>query len=232
MNYDKKTILDNDADIYRQREVKSLKETLSSMRFLEKISYLWLYYKVIAYVVIFTIVLVVSVILTILKPKTDNKLNVTIIDNVLSLDELDAFKNDLFSHIENITNQDQIIINTTLNFNSDPLTEANSRQALVIYLMANDIDILIAPESEMLAYAKEGAFAPLKEELPVDLNNLLSDHLLYATSEESHLENAYGIYLREAKYFNNYTLEEPLVLSIISSSPKKETAIECIRLLF
>lgn len=232
MDYDKKSVLNNDADIYKHREEKTLKETLSTMTLIERASYLWEYYKIIAIIVLLSILFIVYILATIFKPKTNTKLNVTIIDNVLSFEEIDSFKNDLYSRIDNIVDQDEIMINSSLVFNSDPITEFNSRQALIIFLTSNEIDVLIAPESEILNYAQQGVLAPLTDELPADLNKALTNDLLYITLEESDSVAAYGVYLKNARFFSNYDLEEPLLLSIVSSSSKKNNAIECIRYFF
>lgn len=233
MDLDKTTALDNNADIYKQREEKSNMEVFKEMSFSEKIIHFREYYRNITIISLIIITFIVYLIVTMMKPRIDTKLNMTIIDSPIFQENLDNFKITLEDYFEIDPKTENIDINNSMYFNSGAEFELNARQAITVYFMAGDIDIIIAQENDMNNFATQGMLIPLSSSLPIDLNDSLSNSFYSATDEETGQEDVYGILLKDSPLFKDYISDEtPYILGIAANSSNLDNAIACIRLIF
>lgn len=231
----KQTKLNEDAEIYQPRKQQSEKEKLRDMPFKKKLSYLWEYYRYHALVFVASVVLIIYVIYTIVKPNIETELYVALINNTFEDKVLADYKEKLAEHLALDPKKKEVTINSSFYFNGAGDYEMDMRQILITYVAAENVDIIIAPKSEFSGYAYHGFFSPLSDQLPTDLYSSLTNRYYISSQEEDPKEDSYGIILSDTDLFKNnakFTEEDPYVLGIVANSQHKENSVEFIRLLF
>lgn len=231
----KRTRLNESAEIYQQRKEQSEKEKLSEMNFKKKLEYLWEYYRVHAFATIAVGILVFYIIKTIVTPDIKTQLYVAIINNSIETTALEELQIEVEELLQINPDSEDIVINSSFYFNGTPDYEMNMRQALVAYISAQDVDIIIAPESEMYSYSYNGFLYPLSEFLPTDIYSSLTDYFYLTDQEDDPKETVYGIYLNDTDLFkNNARLdpEDPYILGVIGNNVNQNNSVEFIRHLF
>lgn len=236
----KKTKLSENAEIYQIRTEQSEKEKLREMSFKEKVSYLWEYYRMHAFVFILVVAITSSVVYNIVKPKIETKLYAAMINNVITEEYLDQLEIKFAEHLELDPAAEKIELNPQFQFGGSPEYTMNLKQVLTTYVAAQDVDIIIAPESEFSEYALYGYMSTISDLLPTDLYTSLADQF-YITKmevepgEEIYEEGVFGIYLTDTKLLKEHTVvppEEPYLLGIVANSRREENVVEFIRYLF
>lgn len=229
----KQTRLSEDASIYQQRQELTEREKLKDMSRKGKLAYLWEYYKLHALAVLLVIVFVVYIIYNIVTPKVETELYAAIINNTISDEIWEKYQTEVSDYLNLDPKKQDVILNRSFYLNGEPEYALNMQTALVAYVSAGDVDILIAPESVFQQYTNNGFNDKLYDDLPTDLYSELTDYLYVTSTEEYPEENAYGIYLTDTKLFREYAdNSDPYILGIIVNSKHKENAIEFIRMLF
>lgn len=231
----KQTKLSESAEIYQKREELTEKEKLRNMSFKEKLEYLWEYYRIHALVFIICVSIVVSLVYTILKPKIDTKLYVAVINNTIPDDLLEDISAQLEERLQLNQEKEKVFINSQFYFNGSPDYAANMETALATYVAAQDVDIIIAPQSEFKQYADSDFMVALSDILPTDLYTSLTDKFYITGTKEFPEETAYGIYLSDTDLFKNnstFTKEDPYILGIVANTRHQENDTEFIRYLF
>jgi len=227
----KQTKLNDNADIYQPRTEKTEKQKLHDMNFKEKASYLWVYYRMHALITIAVIGIIIYIIHSIITPNVEVKLSVAMINNAFETEEIEQLKNDLSNHLNLDPKTEEVNINTTFMFTDS--FDMNTRQVLSTFIMAGEIDVIIAPESQIASYAYYGTFSKLADQLPTDLYSSLTNNFYFSTQEEFPEKEALGIYLTDCSLYKNYNdPSDPFVLALVGNSGNKENAIELIRYLF
>lgn len=229
----KQTRLSDDAFIYQPRQQLTEKEKLKDMSFREKLSYLWEYYKIHALVTIGIIAIISYIIHSIVTPNVVTQFYAAFIDSSVDADVLENYRTDFSDYLQLDPKTESIDFNTSFYFGSDAQYAMNMKQALVTYVAAQEVDVIIAPESQFADYAYYGYFDKVSDQLPTDIYSNLTDYFYMSEVEGSSGQNAYGIYLTETELFKPYTdASDPYVLGIITNSKHKDNTIEFIRTLF
>lgn len=231
----KSSVLDDHADIYQRREVISEKEKWRQMNKEEKWTYFNSYYRNKLIVLLAAVIFVVYMIYTIASPKPEVRLFAVILNGAVN-DETTAQLQEGFAEYINLDEEKE-----TLNFdnsfyldgeNFNELTMAN-QQKLMAYMSAGEIDVIIAPEKDMIQYASMGGLVKVTDLLPTSLVSTLAKDFYYEALEEETQSAPYGIYLEDmAIYDNNGNLIIKPVLGIVSNSENKESCVEFIQYLF
>jgi hypothetical protein len=229
----KQTKLDDQAIIYQPRSEQTEKEKLKDMSFKKKLAYLWEYYKIHAIIVIIVISLIYYIINNILTPDVSPQFNAAVINNSIPEDVWEEYKVDFGEYLQIDPERESIEFNTSFYFNNDSEFTMNMQQVLTTYIAAEEIDVLIAPESELHKYAYYGYMAKLSDALPTDVYSSLTDNFYITDLEDDAEKNVYGIYLSDTTLFkNNTNPEDPYILGIIVNYPHTDNTVEFIRYLF
>lgn len=231
----RKTILDDNAEIYQIRKQKTEKEKLRELPPKERFHYLWEYYRFHALGVIAGIALIIYVIYQIVTPKVEIKFYAAWISNTINDDIIEEVQTDFGKHLQLDPELEEVIFNTSLYLSSSSDYEVNSRLALNTYVAASEVDVMIAPESQFKGYAHNGFMDDLSDQLPTDLYSSLTDDFFISDTEEDPKKSVYGIYLTDTELFRDHAVtdpSDPYVLGIIANGKHKENSIEFLRYLF
>lgn len=230
-----RTTLDDNADIYRKREATSEKQKLKEMTFKEKLEYLNTYYRNKTIAIIAATIFVLYFLYTILTPKPETVLYSAVINYAMSEAQAATLQEEFGNYLD-ISDKENILIDTSFYLGTaddvNQITMTNDEK-LQVYLFSSDIDIIIAPESSFAKYASFDFFDKISDQLPTDLISKLADSFYYSTTNENPTNNPYGIYLDNAKIYDESgkPLERP-VLGIVVNSKYKSNAVEFVRYIF
>lgn len=231
----KKTKLGDNAEIYQQRKEQSEREKLREMSFKKVLAYLWEYYRYFALAAVIAAAILIYIIVDIVTADVKTVLYAAVINNPLNVTVLDELKEDFAEHLKLDPKHEKIELNPQFYFNSDNEYVMNMKQVLATYVVAQEIDIIIAPLSEFTAYSYYGFMAPLSDQLPTDIYSSLTNRFYIATQEDDPEENVYGIYLTDTDLIQasgRNTEADPYILGIVANSKHKENTFEFIRYLF
>lgn len=107
---------------------------------------------------------------------------------------------------------------------------ASSRQRLMTYIMATEVDIIIAPELEFEQMAVNGNFVDLTDQLPIELYSKLVDSMYFTSLIDSDKKSPYGIHLEGNETLKNlHGIAEKPVLGIVVNAKQKENANKFIK---
>jgi hypothetical protein len=229
----KQTVLDEDAIIYQPREKLTEKEKLGDMNFHDKVVYLWSYYKIHAIITIAVIALATYIIHNIVTPNVVTQFSVAMIDNAVPDEVIAEYKSEFATRLQLDPKLEDLDFNSSFYFNGSADYSSNMQSVLSTYVAASEIDVIIAPESEMANYAYYGFLDKLSDQLPTDIYATMTDNFYFSDQEEDSEQNAYGIYLTDTKMYQDYTnADDPFVIGIVTNSKHKTNAVEFIRFLF
>lgn len=227
------TRLDESADIYQPRKEQSEKEKLKDMKFSDKLSYLWEYYKIHAAVTIAVIGLASYLIYQIVTPDIKPQFYAAIINSAVNPDTMVQFKTDFADYLQLDPKRQSIDLNDTFYLSTGSEYVSEMQQVLTTYIAAGQVDVIIAPESTFKDYAANGYMAKLSDELPTDVYSSLTDNFYISGTTDDPEKNAYGIYLSDTSLFKGVTYNgEPYILGIIPNYPHEDNTIEFIKYLF
>ncbi len=227
------TRLDDNASIYQKREQKSEKQKLSEMNFQEKLSYFKDYYMKKVIVIVLVGAMLISVAYTMLRDIPTNVLNVAILNNFFTqeyLDELTADATEMF-----ITEPDdqEIFFDTEYFFSAGDYAGG---MKLMTRVYAEELDVIIARESEYRQHAANGTMLDFSEVYTKEQLEKLGDKVailpMYMEAEntlDKEIAGYYplGIYLHNLDDYYGYDLSaDPLVIGIVVNAPNKENAVK------
>ena len=233
----KKSKLDDDSFIYAKRDEKSTKERWQEMTAKEKWKFFKDYYllKIILGAII--IGLLGKLCWDTFGPRPTEILNVGIDSYSYLLTEFEDMQDALIAHMELDTEEYSLRLDT----NYDIASDQNSVQRISLYLMTGELDAFIAGEETVLNYVEKDAIAPLKDVLPADLYESLSDKHVIGHVVDTELDGtinsvgedkAYGIYLDNIPLFSKYVeRDDKPVFCFPTSGIDKENAITFLRFL-
>ncbi|HKL98361.1 MAG TPA: hypothetical protein VJZ06_00475 [Mobilitalea sp.] len=231
----KLTRLNENAEIYQSRKHLTEKEKLSEMSFKKKLSYLWEYYKFHAFIIIIIVIIIISVVKNIITPNIDTQLYAAVINSPIDALVLEEYEEQFEEYLDMDPIHEEAFIDSKFYFNDTSEYSVAMRQALVTYIAAEDVDIIIAPESEFADYVFLGLFGTISDILPTDLYSSLTDKFYISTTEdEPDEEKVYGIYISDFEFFKSnitVTPNEPYIIGIVSNSRHQDNSIEFIRYL-
>ncbi len=230
----KKTVLNDESTIYKQKEELSEKEKIKRMTWLERLSYFKTYYLVKVIVVLIVVGVLGSILYTALSPKPERVISVAIIDSAIPLEK----SLELQEKFETFIELDKETQETWFEDYDFKYEQKKALQRFVLYNASGDLDITIMPQSVFEKFAPLGHFAEITESLPTDLYMELSDYLVECKQEgdDGNLiegsETVYGICLDSLWGLEGQNLEESVILSIGVSTVNEENIESFIRFLF
>ena len=229
----KETRLNDSAEIYKPRDEKTERQKLKDMSFKDKITYFNDYYRSKTIIGIVIIGFLIYFAYTVFGPKTETILYVASLNGAIDYDTGNVLSEELEVHLDIDTKKQEVFVDTSMYLNETSEYTAANYQKLSTYLMAQQLDIIIADEETFARYAKEGYFSKLTDQLPTQLFSKLSDLFYFSSTVEDTNEAAYGIYLEtSALYGENSTFSKRPVLGIVVNSKYKDNAVSFIDYIF
>ncbi|MHB8128691.1 MAG: hypothetical protein ACYDEX_06825 [Mobilitalea sp.] len=229
----KQTRLDENAEIYQTRRELTEKEKLKDMSTRNKLSYLWEYYKIHALITIVVISVLSYIIHSVLTPNVETQLYAAMVNNTISPEILEEYQANFAKQLQLDPETESVELNTSFMVSSNNEYSMSMKEVLGTYVAAQQVDIMIAPQSVFEGYAYYGFMEKLSDQLPTDVYSSLTDNFYITDLEDDTEKNVYGIFLTDTKlYKNNADNSDPYVLGIIANSKHKANAVEFIRYLF
>lgn len=232
----KKSVLDDNADIYKIRQIKTEKEKLQDLTPKKRIAYLWEYYRYHALGVILALAIISYIVYEIANPDAETQFYAALINNTIDNEVIDEVRKEFSDVLQLNPETETLMFNTSLYMGNSldyNASNATSTQVLATYVAAQEVDVIIAPESEFESYAYNGYFDKVSGQLPTDLYTKLSDYFYLSDQEDDPEKNIYGIYLTDTKLFANHAINtDPYIIGIVANSEHKGNSIEFIRYLF
>ncbi|NLK75785.1 MAG: hypothetical protein GX288_10935 [Clostridiales bacterium] len=234
----KQTRLDESANIYQHREMKSEKEKLREMSWRDRVSYLWDYYRVHGLVIVLSISLIVYIFYKLITPDIETRFYAAFINSPINPDSLKEYQTEFHEHLNLDPELEEVFFNDSFYFGSPSEYSIAMRQALQVYVANKEIDVIIAPESEFQSLNYIGFFDDLSDQLPTDLYSALTNSFYIASNQDDIDANqanpekrVYGIYLTDLDLYSAYT-KDPYIIGIVANSNYKHNSVEYIRYLF
>lgn len=228
----KKTRLDESAQIYQPRSEKTEREKLKDMSTKDKLSYLWEYYRISAFIIVAAVVLLIYVIYKIITPDVKPQFNAAIINGSIFTTSLEHYADDFAEHLQLDPKRESVVLNNNF-FTDYGGLASSSAEALVAYIAGGEIDVIIAPETNFKQYAYYGYFKKLSEALPTDVYSSLTDYFFISDQEDDTEKNPYGIYLDNSDLFKDAIYKsDSYVLGIMANGPHTDNTVEFIKYLF
>jgi hypothetical protein len=229
----KQSRLGDDASIYQPLKQQTEREKLREMSFKGKLGYLREYYKFHFFALLAVIALIIYSVYTFTHPTPTPQFTAAMIDNTIATTVIEQYSTDFATHLQLNPKRETVELNTTYNFSSDDIYAVQMKEALITFVQAKQIDVIIAPESQFTDYATKGFFAKLSDKLPTSIYSSLTDQFYLTVTEDDAQKSAYGIYLTDTKlYKNNSISSEPYILGIVLNSPHEDNTNEFIQYLF
>ncbi|HHX11936.1 MAG TPA: hypothetical protein GX731_03880 [Clostridiales bacterium] len=232
----KKSVLDDNAEIYKIKKKKTEKEKLKDLSPKGRITYLWEYYRFHALGVILALAIIFYIVYGIANPDAETIFYAALINNTIDKEAIDEVSKEFSDALQLNPDTESIMFNTSLYFGNEleyNVSNATSRQVLATYVAAQEVDVIIAPESEFKSYAYNGYFDRISSQLPTDLYTKLSDYFYFSDQEDDPKKNVYGIYLTDTELYTNHAVNaDPYILGIVANSEHKGNSIEFLRYLF
>lgn len=229
---EKKTVLDDSASIYQQREEKTERAKWKDLKgFKAKWEHFKAYYLLKTFIVVCVLAFVGYAIYETHAPEKERLLYVAILDTVIMTEDMEALQAGYEDYVSMDEENQEVYFDNTIMISNT--ADVGSTQKFMTHAYAGDIDILIARESVLKQYA--GVYLrPLSDQLPSDLYEELSELFCYAApvDEDGTVgeEQPYGIvisdYVEVGPYYN-----EPVVLAIAGNSKREKNAEEFVRYL-
>ncbi len=219
-------ILNENATIYSKRESKSEKEKWGDLTGKEKVQYFMDYYLKIVLIIGIGAIFVIWLLYTILSPKPETALNITMVSGFLD-EETDAqLSNTMMELLALDPKTEQVFLDTSLYIKDGEVSEITSasEQKMTIYAYAGEMDLVIAERDVFERYAKNGFFMDLTKALPTNLYSRLSKQFLMTQAQDIDIEEVpYGISLSDFANFEslNAMMKDPVIG--ISAGTKHES---------
>jgi ABC-type molybdate transport system substrate-binding protein len=229
----KQTRLTEDAEIYKPRQELTEKQKLRDMNNLGRLEYLWEYYKLHALIGILAIGVIIYIIYNIVTPNVVTQFNAAIINDPIGEETWAKYETKFSDYLKLDPKTEQVLLNNSFYFNAEAQYVANMQTALTTYVAANELDVIIAPESYFKNYTYTEYMSKLSDELPTDIYSSLTDCMYLSDTEADSEKAVYGIYLNDTKLFKDKAInKDPYILGIVVNSKHKDNAVEFIRMLF
>ena len=170
------------------------KEQWKQMRFSKKLEWLVQYYGLTVFFSILAVIVVVSLAITFFGPKDRGDIRVIILDDGVSSELCTVFREE---------------INREINGEAEMVSYAKSdpthMQAFSVRLLSDDLDIVIAPETEMLEMAGNGYLIPYEQNSITDFyRNFPEENLLKIKNPVGNAEVIVGVKLDSESRYMKY----------------------------
>lgn len=227
----RKTALDDDAALYRRSKDTITKEEIKKLPFLQRLGYYKDYYLKMTLVIIAAIILVVAILNTTIFNRSECRLAICFLNGAMPerYEEMDSF----FEEQIGLENKNDFMHSDTYGLDNYQMDMAYKTR-----LMAGAIDLVVCPYDVFLEQSEQGLFCDLREFLPKDMCEQLSDLLLENKVAEiddmgevvSYSEPVpMGIDLSDSAFYQEYggAIERP-VLCAVGISRNEENAFKAI----
>lgn len=233
----KDTRLNEDAAIYSRREERDARAKWSSLSKKEKITYFKDYY--LKFVIIITALagMLIWFIVTMLSPKKEMRLNITMVNSSMSQQALADFEAAVSDILEINPEKEEIFIDDSFHISTDgeiiSQTDMASQEKLTVFASVGDLDILISDRATFERYSKMGIYYNLADALPSDLYNRLSENLVLSQVPDEDTEPfPYGIRLETYPKYKSLQIQiQDPIIGICASSKNRENAVTVIQML-
>ena len=201
------------------------KEQWKQMSFFKKLEWVVQYYGVTILVSIVAVLVVISLAKTFFGPKDRGDMRLILLDDGVSSELCTVFR-------EEISGQINGEVEMTSYAKSDPA----HMQAFSVRLLADDLDIIIAPETEMLEMAGNGYLIPYEQNGVTDFYHEFPEDTLLRVKDSTSAkefvvavklgsESRYMKYRREAGALENETMYLGVTIKKINDNNIKKTAL-------
>ena len=230
----KKTVLNDESTIYKQKEDLTEKEKLKRMSWLERLDYFKTYYLLKVIIVLVSVCVFGSILYNALSPKPERVFSVAIIDYAMPVQKTYEVQEKFEAFIE-LDAQSQQTLFEDYDFEYE---KKKALQKFVLYNASGDLDVTIMPNSVFEMFAPLGHFAEVTKSLPTDLYMELSDYLVECERVDDDgnpiegSETVYGICLDSSWIFKEQELKESVILGIGVSTLNEEMIENFLRFLF
>jgi len=216
----KNTRLDDNAAIYNHKERKTEKEKWSSLSARGKLQYFKDYYLKFVILGLVLFVVIVSLFSSILTKK-ETVFTLTVVNSSMSDKAIESLGKSLSKRLELNTKKEEVVIDQSLYTNDATSVKLSdvSEQKLSVFSYSGQYDMIIADRSIFEHYAAFGSFCNLEELLPIELNDAFSGSYVYAAVNDTTVNVANGISIKDFKAFDPYTknMSDPVLALFVSS---------------
>ncbi len=229
---EKKTVLDDSASIYQQREEKTDRAKWKDLKgFKAKWEHFKAYYLLKTFILVCVIAFAGYAIYEMFAPEKERLLYVAILDTVIMTEDMEELQTGYEEYVSMDEETQELYFDNTIMVSNS--ADVGSAQKFLTHAYAGDIDVIIARESVLKQYA--GVYLrPLSDQLPSDLYEELSELFCYAApvDEEGNVgeEQPYGIIISDYVEVGPY-YDEPVALAIAGNSKREKNAEEFVRYL-
>lgn len=230
----KKTVLNDEAALYKHREDVSEKEKWENMSNKERWQYFADYYLARIVVTILVVAVIVSILHTMLTPKPEIVLSVAVINDSMYYQTYEEIQKEFDALLALDSKTQETLFDTGYSFDND----YQAFQKFAMYNAVGDLDVTIMPLSVFETYAPQSFFSSVAELLPTDLYMSLSEYMLETKlkDEDGNLipdsETVLGISLDTSWIYEGQQHSEPMVLAINAAPENKENIEKFLRFLF
>jgi hypothetical protein len=241
--YIKETKLDDSADIYKKRDEEKKPKARFSELTTRKEKWNWFaaYYLKAVIAALVILILIAYFVIQIVSPKDVSNLTVAFINYPYTQDEMDKMS-DEFIKADNIELGEHQILDFRSDYSLNSDYDYSAATTLATHIMAQELDIFIAPESTFKNYCFNGTMANLESVLTSDAYDGIKDSLFYAkerdddadveqTYDESDAsEQPFGVYLEDTAFYDEfggeYSKDEKMVVGIVVNTKRKDMAVK------
>lgn len=224
----KKTVLDDEASIYKKRKTTYTRQDMKNMSSKERLKYFRDYYLKKLIIAILIIVVACVIIKDIVFDKSECVLYVSCI-NSTQPDDTDFLIEELNKIIDRNHDED---FSSVINYD---LSNAQFNMSFVTLTQAGVIDIAICPADYFEEAAGAGMFADLSQFLPKDTYTALSDKIKMASPTERDIDGnvikyydplPFGIDISGNPYFSGTS--EEITLCVLNGAPNKDNILNTV----
>lgn len=224
----KKTILDDEASIYKKRKNTYTGKDIKTMSLKNKIRYFKDYYLKFTIIILLIVAAICILVNDIVFDKSQCVLYVSCI-NTAQPDDNESLTKELTNEIKNTKQGDFVSV---ISYNLD---NPQYNMSFITLTQAGTIDIAICPADYFEEAAGAGMFANLNEFLPEEIYTKLSEKIIMARPTETDIDGniinygnpmPYGVDISDSPYFSK--TNEQLVLCILNGSPHTDNTLDAV----
>lgn len=238
----KKTTLGDDAALYEHRTSNmTTKEKWNSLDKKGKWDFFMAYFlpKIVGIGIVGG--LLISLLVTIFKPKPDKYISFTVSDMLMSEEEINVLKSDFLEYKNLDPEKNTVQINSNCYFLTD---EVNARQFFMVYYAVGELDVTLMPLKAFnmvteTPSAANGMFVDVNEYLTPELKERFKDDFVYVLKTDSEgneflegTEYPCGIIVKDSKYISGNFYSEPMVIAVNGCTKDLSKCTEMIEFLF
>ena len=234
-----KTVLDEDADIYRARETKSASETFKSLKGKAKARYFVDYYLVKILIVVAILAVLANIVYTALKPKPVSVYYVAIVVSPFLPEAQEQFKKDLTELLTTDTDKEEITFDTDY---SSLIADYNSGMAYTMHMAVGEIDMIIMTKEELKYQVNNEVIAPIDEVISKELYDKIPDDAkhkvlpTYLQENGDFIEGEERVYALNISSFleriNGFETSDKYCVAFIETSSNKDKIETIVKYMF